>query len=137
AVLESCIEPCREGRLELSGRGGKCCDLVACTLEGRIHGGRLDPACGRAVDPLLRARDGFCIHGAPRYRLRRMDLEELDYELPPELVAQEPTARRDESRLLVYERSSGAVRHRRFSELPSELAGELIVVNDTRVVPAR
>jgi S-adenosylmethionine:tRNA ribosyltransferase-isomerase len=66
-----------------------------------------------------------------------MDLEELNYELPPELIAQQPAARRDESRLLVYERSSGAVRHRRFSELPSELAGELIVVNDTRVVPAR
>jgi S-adenosylmethionine:tRNA ribosyltransferase-isomerase len=66
-----------------------------------------------------------------------MDLEELNYELPPELIAQQPAARRDESRLLVYERSSGAVRHRGFSELPSELAGELIVVNDTRVVPAR
>jgi len=66
-----------------------------------------------------------------------MDLQELDYELPPELIAQQPAARRDESRLLVYERSSGAVRHRRFSELPSEVGAELIVVNDTRVVPAR
>jgi S-adenosylmethionine:tRNA ribosyltransferase-isomerase len=66
-----------------------------------------------------------------------MDLEELDYELPLELIAQQPAARRDESRLLVYERSSGAVRHRRFSELPLELGGELLVVNDTRVVPAR
>jgi S-adenosylmethionine:tRNA ribosyltransferase-isomerase len=66
-----------------------------------------------------------------------MDLQELDYELPPELIAQQPAARRDESRLLVYERSSGAVRHRRFSELPLELGAELIVVNDTRVVPAR
>jgi S-adenosylmethionine:tRNA ribosyltransferase-isomerase len=66
-----------------------------------------------------------------------MDLEELDYELPPELIAQQPAARRDESRLLVYERSSGVVRHRRFSELPLELGGELVVVNDTRVVAAR
>jgi S-adenosylmethionine:tRNA ribosyltransferase-isomerase len=66
-----------------------------------------------------------------------MDLQELDYELPPELIAQQPAARRDESRLLVYERSSGAVRHRRFSELPLELGAELVVVNDTRVVPAR
>jgi S-adenosylmethionine:tRNA ribosyltransferase-isomerase len=62
---------------------------------------------------------------------------ELDYDLPPELVAQRPAERRDASRLLVYERSSGAVRHRRFAELPEELAGELVVVNDTRVVPAR
>jgi S-adenosylmethionine:tRNA ribosyltransferase-isomerase len=66
-----------------------------------------------------------------------MDLEELDYKLPPELIAQQPAARRDDSRLLVYERSSGSVRHLRFSELPSELRNELVVVNDTRVVPAR
>ena len=66
-----------------------------------------------------------------------MDVEVLDYELPPELIAQHPASRRDASRLLVYDRSSGAVRHRRFSELGDELAGELVVVNDTRVVPAR
>jgi len=66
-----------------------------------------------------------------------MDISELDYDLPPELIAQHPAARRDESRLLVYERETGVVRHRRFSELPEELAGELVVVNDTRVVPAR
>ena len=66
-----------------------------------------------------------------------MDLSELDYELPPELIAQQPAERRDASRLLVYERATGAVRHRRFDELPLELAGELVVVNDTKVVPAR
>jgi S-adenosylmethionine:tRNA ribosyltransferase-isomerase len=66
-----------------------------------------------------------------------MDLAELDYELPPELIAQQPAARRDGSRLLVYERATGDVRHRRFSELPDELRNELVVVNDTRVVPAR
>ncbi len=67
-----------------------------------------------------------------------MRSSELDYHLPPELIAQHPAERRDESRLLVYERASQAVRHRRFSELPEELVrGELVVVNDTRVVPAR
>jgi S-adenosylmethionine:tRNA ribosyltransferase-isomerase len=66
-----------------------------------------------------------------------MDSAELDYELPPELIAQQPAERRDDSRLLVYERSSGATRHRTFAELPEELTGELVVVNDTRVVPAR
>jgi S-adenosylmethionine:tRNA ribosyltransferase-isomerase len=67
-----------------------------------------------------------------------METAELDYELPPELIAQRPAERRDESRLLVYERSTGAVRHRRFSELPNEVAeGELVVVNDSRVIPAR
>ena len=66
-----------------------------------------------------------------------MDLDALDYDLPAELVAQRPTARRDGSRLLVYDRASGDVRHRRFSELPEEIGTELVVVNDTRVVPAR
>jgi S-adenosylmethionine:tRNA ribosyltransferase-isomerase len=66
-----------------------------------------------------------------------MDIGELDYELPPELIAQQPAARRDGSRLLVYERATGEVRHREFSELPDELRDELVVVNDTRVVAAR
>src|ERR1041385_8601757 len=66
-----------------------------------------------------------------------MELSELDYELPPELIAQHPAERRDASRLLVYERETGAIRHRTFAELPEEVAGELVVVNDTRVVPAR
>src|SRR5438552_15548687 len=66
-----------------------------------------------------------------------MKASELEYGLPPELSAQRPAGRRDESRLLVYERATGAVRHRRFSDLPHELSGELVVVNDTRVVPAR
>ncbi len=72
-----------------------------------------------------------------------MDISELDYELPPELIAQRPLERRDRSRLLVYERATGDVRHRRFDELPDELGGlpdeggTLTVVNDTRVLPAR
>jgi S-adenosylmethionine:tRNA ribosyltransferase-isomerase len=66
-----------------------------------------------------------------------VDVADLDYELPQALIAQRPPPRRDESRLLVYERAGGAVRHRRFAELPEELHGELVVVNDTRVVPAR
>jgi len=66
-----------------------------------------------------------------------MDISDLDYELPPELIAQHAAERRDESRLLVYERATGAVRHRRFFDLPDELLGEIVVVNDTRVVPAR
>src|SRR5438067_2481365 len=67
-----------------------------------------------------------------------MNLSELDYSLPAELIAQRPIGRRDDSRLLVYERASGEVRHRRFSELPEELErDELVVVNDSRVIPAR
>jgi S-adenosylmethionine:tRNA ribosyltransferase-isomerase len=67
-----------------------------------------------------------------------MKSSELDYQLPPELIAQRPLERRDHSRLLVFDRATGAVRHRRFDELPAELAPEtLTVVNDTRVLPAR
>ncbi|MBA3347220.1 MAG: tRNA preQ1(34) S-adenosylmethionine ribosyltransferase-isomerase QueA [Actinobacteria bacterium] len=66
-----------------------------------------------------------------------MDSRELDYDLPPELIAQQPPVRRDDSRLLVFDRATGAVRHRRFADLPDELDRELVVVNDTRVVPAR
>jgi len=67
-----------------------------------------------------------------------MKLSELDYALPPELIAQRPLERRDDSRLLVYDRASGEVRHRQFGELPDELAAdELVVINDTRVIPAR
>jgi S-adenosylmethionine:tRNA ribosyltransferase-isomerase len=66
-----------------------------------------------------------------------MRSNDLDYDLPPELIAQHPAERRDASRLLVYDRRTEAVRLRTFAELPSEIDGHLTVVNDTRVVPAR
>ena len=67
-----------------------------------------------------------------------MKASELDYDLPPELIAQRPLERRDDSRLLVADRASGEVRHRSFRDLGDELPeGALLVVNDTRVIPAR
>jgi len=67
-----------------------------------------------------------------------MNTSELEYELPEELIAQHPATPRDGSRLLVYARATGDVRHRTFRELPDELPPEtLAVVNDTRVVAAR
>jgi S-adenosylmethionine:tRNA ribosyltransferase-isomerase len=67
-----------------------------------------------------------------------MNANELDYDLPKELIAQHPLERRDDSRLLVYSRESGEIRHGSFRDLPDELAeGTLTVVNDTRVVPGR
>jgi S-adenosylmethionine:tRNA ribosyltransferase-isomerase len=66
-----------------------------------------------------------------------MDTALLEYELPEELIAQHPVEPRDASRLLVYRRSTGTIEHRVFSELPGLLTGELVVVNDSRVVPAR
>lgn len=65
-----------------------------------------------------------------------MDARELDYDLPGELIAQHPAAKRDESRLLLYSRATGEVEHHVFRELP-ELVDALTVVNDTRVVPGR
>ena len=62
----------------------------------------------------------------------------FDYDLPEELIAQAPTARRDASRLLVVHRKTGKLEHRHFFDLPELLqAGDLLVLNDTRVLPAR
>ncbi|MBY0522521.1 MAG: tRNA preQ1(34) S-adenosylmethionine ribosyltransferase-isomerase QueA [Gemmataceae bacterium] len=62
----------------------------------------------------------------------------LDYELPPELIAQEPAPVRDQSRLLVVRRPTGSLEHRVFSDLPELLnPGDLLVRNDTKVLPAR
>lgn len=62
----------------------------------------------------------------------------LDYELPPQLIAQEPSAERDGSRLLVVHRSRSALEHRHFFDLPALLnPGDLLVLNDTRVLAAR
>jgi S-adenosylmethionine:tRNA ribosyltransferase-isomerase len=67
-----------------------------------------------------------------------MKASDLDYELPAELIAQRPAEERDDARLLVFDRGTGEVRHRRFRDLPEELArDDLVVVNDTRVIPAR
>ncbi len=65
-------------------------------------------------------------------------MEAFDYELPPERIAQRPAEPRDASRLLVLDRSSGSWRDGRFPDIVGELsAGDLLVVNDTRVFPAR
>lgn len=67
-----------------------------------------------------------------------MRLDELDYHLPPEQIAQRPLDRRDASRLLLLNRSSGEFEDRQFAEFPDLLAGnELLVLNNARVIPAR
>jgi S-adenosylmethionine:tRNA ribosyltransferase-isomerase len=64
--------------------------------------------------------------------------DDLDYQLPPALIAQTAAEPRDSARLLVYRRATGAVRHRRFRDLLDELAPEdVVVLNDTRVLPVR
>lgn len=67
-----------------------------------------------------------------------MRTSDFHYDLPPERIAQVPAEPRDAARMLVCERASGATRHRVVSDLVEELrAGDLLVVNDTRVRPAR
>ncbi len=63
---------------------------------------------------------------------------DFDYELPEELIAARPLDRRDGSRLMIVDRARGSIQHARFSDFPGQLReGDLVVLNDTRVVKAR
>jgi S-adenosylmethionine:tRNA ribosyltransferase-isomerase len=67
-----------------------------------------------------------------------MLLSDFDFDLPPQLIAQEPLAERAASRLLVLHRHTGRIEHARFADLPAWLVpGDLLVRNETRVIPAR
>jgi S-adenosylmethionine:tRNA ribosyltransferase-isomerase len=67
-----------------------------------------------------------------------MDVSEFDFDLPDELIAQEPPPERGGSRLLVMHRSTGAIEHATFADLRRFLrAGDILVLNETRVFPAR
>ena len=65
-------------------------------------------------------------------------VSDYHYDLPPELIATTPTARRDESRMLVLHRTSGQVEHRSFRDFPSYISeGDIVALNDSRVIKAR
>ncbi len=67
-----------------------------------------------------------------------MDLSDFDYELPPELIAQKPAEKRDHARLLCVSRDPARFSHHQFSDLPSLLPSDCVLVfNNTRVIPAR
>jgi S-adenosylmethionine:tRNA ribosyltransferase-isomerase len=67
-----------------------------------------------------------------------MRIEEFDYNLPRSLIAQYPSSRREESRLMVLRKNEGAIEHRVFREIPEFFrAGDLLVMNNTRVLPVR
>jgi S-adenosylmethionine:tRNA ribosyltransferase-isomerase len=77
-------------------------------------------------------------HRADKIHAHRMRTDELDFDLAPELIAQEPPENRAAARLLHYRRADRSVAHRRFDELPQLLRpGDLLVLNDARVIPAR
>ena len=67
-----------------------------------------------------------------------MKTDDFDYELPKELIAQTPLLKRDESRLLVLDKESGEVTHKKFYDIIDYLnPGDALVINDTKVIPAR
>jgi S-adenosylmethionine:tRNA ribosyltransferase-isomerase len=67
-----------------------------------------------------------------------MRVSDFDYDLPRGLIAQHPLPHRDDSRMMIVERSTGRIRHGLFKELPGFFAaGDVLVVNDTKVIPAR
>ena len=67
-----------------------------------------------------------------------MNTADFDYDLPPERIAQRPAEPRDSARLMAFDRASGRLSHHFFRELPSLLRpGDALVINDTRVFPAR
>ena len=67
-----------------------------------------------------------------------MDVKDFDYELPEELIAQDPLLDRSSSRLLVLDRETGAMEHRHFKDIMDYLSpGDCLVINDTKVIPAR
>src|SRR5262245_48855089 len=67
-----------------------------------------------------------------------MDVRDFDFDLPAELIAQEPAAERSAARLLCLDRATGAIHHTSISQLPDRLRpGDLLVVNNTLVFPAR
>ncbi|MGB4214647.1 MAG: S-adenosylmethionine:tRNA ribosyltransferase-isomerase, partial [Dethiobacteria bacterium] len=70
--------------------------------------------------------------------MEKTRLSDFDYALPTELIAQEPAARRDRSRMMVLRRQEGVIGQTIFSNFPDYLdPGDLLVLNNTRVIPAR
>ena len=67
-----------------------------------------------------------------------MDVKDFYFDLPQELIAQDPLEDRASSRLLVLDRSTGEVEHRKFRDILEYLnPGDCLVINDTKVIPAR
>ena len=67
-----------------------------------------------------------------------MQLQDFDFTLPPELIAQTPVARRDQSRLMIVDRARESIAHDVFANIGHYLSpGDVLVVNDTKVFPAR
>ena len=67
-----------------------------------------------------------------------MNVSDFNFELPQELIAQDPLEKRDNSKLMVLDKNTGAITHKIFYEIEEELqSGDCLVINDTKVIPAR
>ena len=67
-----------------------------------------------------------------------MDVKDFDYELPQELIAQDPIENRSDSRLMLLDKNTGEIRHTVFRDVIDELEpGDCLVINNTKVIPAR
>ena len=67
-----------------------------------------------------------------------MDIEEFNYDLPEELIAQTPLKNRSSSRLMIVDKNTGKIKHETFKNIVSYFnAGDTLVLNDTKVLPAR
>jgi S-adenosylmethionine:tRNA ribosyltransferase-isomerase len=92
----------------------------------------------RAVVATLSQRHGRDARGDEKHARIHMNLDELNFDLPPELIAQRPLAARDASRMLLLDKTTGTWEDRQFRKFPDLLRGdELIVLNNARVLPAR
>jgi S-adenosylmethionine:tRNA ribosyltransferase-isomerase len=90
---------------------------------------------GSALHPFILQVSGFRFHPFPLMSTR---LSDYQYDLPPDLIADRPTERREQSRMLVLDRTAGTITHRQFADFPSYLSlADLVVLNDSRVIPAR
>ncbi len=71
-------------------------------------------------------------------KLQKMDVKDFNYELPEELIAQDPLADRSSSRLMVLDKRTGELEHKHFYDILSYLRpGDCLVINNTKVIPAR
>ncbi len=157
-------DPCREGHqvqradmrgLCKEGRQAQTGDIQDLCREGRqaqradMQGLRLDSVCRRGrnqVRQIRRIRTGRRVRTAParidqreiREGIHIMRRQDFYYELPEELIAQDPLEDRSSSRLLVLDKESGVVSHHVFRDITGYLEeGDCLVINDTKVLPAR
>ena len=110
----------RHGRLKLGSRRGEGVERLARARQCSLDGRRIGAAATHAREPLAGPFQSVSIHGGHSNQGRMGSDEDgqLDYDLPPELIAQHPLERRDESKLLVFERGTGAIRRRRSATCP-------------------